>query len=138
MCAPRWDSDALFSTLIGGGGLYAITPTDLRFVWGGYYERDSLIWHSRWVTSTGIIECREALAFPADPRRGHPAPGHRAGWHRQGRRGSFECPARAHPVPNPRDMVCNWLDNLVRERHSDLGRCEYLQMKGGGRFELPR
>ena len=23
MCAPRWDSDAVFSTLIGGGGLYA-------------------------------------------------------------------------------------------------------------------
>jgi hypothetical protein len=68
MCAPRWDSDALFSTLIGGGGLYAITPTDLRFVWGGYYESGSLIWHSRWVTSTGIIECREALAIPADPR----------------------------------------------------------------------
>ena len=68
MCAPRWDSDAVFSTLIGGKGLYAITPTDPRFVWGGYYEAGSLIWHSRWVTGTGIIECREALAFPADPR----------------------------------------------------------------------
>jgi GH15 family glucan-1,4-alpha-glucosidase len=67
MCAPRWDSDAAFSTLIGGGGLYAVTPTDDRFVWGGYYEEGSLIWHSRWVTTTGIIECREALAFPGDP-----------------------------------------------------------------------
>jgi hypothetical protein len=67
MCAPRWDSAAVFSTLIGGAGLYAITPTDPRFVWGGYYEGGSLIWHSRWVTSTGLIECREALAFPADP-----------------------------------------------------------------------
>jgi GH15 family glucan-1,4-alpha-glucosidase len=67
MCAPRWDSDAVFSTLIGGAGAYAITPTDPRFVWGGYYEGGTLIWHSRWVTSTGLIECREALAFPADP-----------------------------------------------------------------------
>ena len=67
MCAPRWDSDAVFSSLIGGGGLYAVTPTDARFVWGGSYEAGSLIWRSRWVTSTGIIECREALAFPAAP-----------------------------------------------------------------------
>ncbi len=67
MCAPRWDSDAVFSNLIGGGGLYAVTPADARFVWGGYYENGSLIWRSRWVTSTGLIECREALAFPADP-----------------------------------------------------------------------
>jgi hypothetical protein len=69
MCVPRWDSDAVFSSLIGGGGLYAVTPTDPRYVWGGYYEEGSLIWHSRWVTSRGIIECREALAFPAEPRR---------------------------------------------------------------------
>ena len=27
MCAPRWDSDAVFSALIGGAGLYAVTPT---------------------------------------------------------------------------------------------------------------
>ena len=67
MCAPRWDSDAVFSSLIGGGGLYAVTPTDARFVWGGSYEEGTLIWRSRWVTSTGIVECREALAFPADP-----------------------------------------------------------------------
>ncbi|MHB1534767.1 MAG: glycoside hydrolase family 15 protein [Acidimicrobiales bacterium] len=67
MCAPRWDSDAVWSSLIGGGGAYAVTPEE-RYVWGGYYEDGSLIWHSRWVTNTGIIECREALAFPADPR----------------------------------------------------------------------
>ncbi|PZS16966.1 MAG: glycoside hydrolase [Acidimicrobiales bacterium] len=66
MCAPRWDSEAVFSTLIGGAGLYAITPAE-RFVWGGRYEEGSLIWHSRWVTTNGVIECREALAFPADP-----------------------------------------------------------------------
>lgn|SRR5512146_1176649 len=34
MCAPRWHSDAVFSPLIGGGGCYAITPADPRFVWG--------------------------------------------------------------------------------------------------------
>ena len=65
MCVPRWNSDAVFSTLIGGSGVYAITPTG-RFVWGGYYEDGSLIWRSRWVTETGIIECLEALAFPGD------------------------------------------------------------------------
>jgi hypothetical protein len=68
MCVPRWDSDAVFSSLIGGEGTYAITPVD-RFVWGGYYEDRSLIWRSRWVTDNAIIECREALAFPGDPRR---------------------------------------------------------------------
>ena len=67
MCAPRWDSDAVFSTLIGGGGLYAVTPADPGFVWGGYYEDGSLIWRSRWITTSGIIECREALAHPGDP-----------------------------------------------------------------------
>ena len=67
MCAPHWDSSAVMSALIGGRGGYSITPTDPRFVWGGYYEPRSLIWRSRWVTSTGIIECREALAFPGDP-----------------------------------------------------------------------
>ena len=68
MCAPRWDSDGVFSTLIGGNGCYAVTPTG-RFVWGGYYEDGSLIWRSRWITESGIIECREALAFPGDPYR---------------------------------------------------------------------
>jgi len=67
MCAPAWHSDAIFSNLIGGAGLYAVAPTDNRFVWGGYYEEGSLIWHDRWVTTSGVIECREALAFPGDP-----------------------------------------------------------------------
>ncbi|HEY1840276.1 MAG TPA: glycoside hydrolase family 15 protein [Mycobacterium sp.] len=69
MCAPRWDSDAAFSNLIGGGGVYAITPTDARHVWGGYYEPRTLIWRNRWITRDGIVECREALAFPGDPDR---------------------------------------------------------------------
>jgi alpha,alpha-trehalase len=67
MCAPQWHSDAVFSTLIGGHGAYAVTPADPRHVWGGYYETGSLIWHSRWVTTDAVIECRETLAFPGDP-----------------------------------------------------------------------
>ena len=64
MCFPRWDADAVFSSLIGGRGSYAVTPRD-GFVWGGYYEPGSLIWRSRWVTvDNAIIECREALALP--------------------------------------------------------------------------
>ncbi|MFZ1175195.1 MAG: glycoside hydrolase family 15 protein [Mycobacterium sp.] len=69
MCAPRWDSDAVFSSLIGGGGMYAITPTESRHVWGGFYEPGTLIWHNRWITHGGTVECREALAFPGDPDR---------------------------------------------------------------------
>lgn len=68
MCAPRWDSDAVFSTLVGGPGTYVVTPS-CRSVWGGYYEEGSLIWRSRWVTDSGIVECHEALAFPGDPHR---------------------------------------------------------------------
>jgi alpha,alpha-trehalase len=68
LCAPRWHSDAVFSRLIGGDGAYAVTPDD-EFVWGGYYEDGSLIWRSRWITGSGITECREALAYPATPDR---------------------------------------------------------------------
>jgi GH15 family glucan-1,4-alpha-glucosidase len=68
MCAPRWDSEALFSTLIGGRGCYAVTPVD-TFVWGGHYQDTSLIWRNRWVTRHGVIECDDALALPADPHR---------------------------------------------------------------------
>ena len=68
MCAPRWDSAAVFSALLGGQGGYAVAPADPWHVWGGYYEPASLIWRSRWV-GTGIVECREALAMPADPHR---------------------------------------------------------------------
>ena len=67
MCAPEWDSDAVFSTLLGGPGIYAVTPVEQPFVWGGYYEPGGLIWRNRWVTGSQIIECREALAMPADP-----------------------------------------------------------------------
>ena len=68
LCAPRWDSPAVFSGLLGGRGTYAVTPADPWYVWGGYYETGTLIWRSRWVGSSRT-ECREALAMPADPHR---------------------------------------------------------------------
>ena len=68
MCFPSWDSDAVFSALIGGPGVYAITPQG-SCVWGGYYEPGTLIWRSRWVTTDAVIECREALMLPAQPDR---------------------------------------------------------------------
>ncbi|WP_344300823.1 glycoside hydrolase family 15 protein [Sinomonas flava] len=69
MCVPKWHDDAVFSALLGGPGCFAVTPADPRFVWGGQYEDGTLIWVSRWITSAGIIECREALAYPGDPHR---------------------------------------------------------------------
>lgn len=69
LCLPRWDSDAVFATLLGGPGAYLVTPDDRWKVWGGYYEPGTLIWRSRWVTGTGIAECHEALAFPGDAHR---------------------------------------------------------------------
>ncbi|MFE4964394.1 glycoside hydrolase family 15 protein [Streptomyces sp. NPDC056660] len=68
LCAPRWHSGAVLSTLIGGTGLYSVTPKG-RYVPGGHYEEGSLIWRSRWVTEDGIVECREALAFPGERGR---------------------------------------------------------------------
>jgi GH15 family glucan-1,4-alpha-glucosidase len=68
MCFPAWDSDAIFSSLIGGRGIYAVTP-QARFVWGGYYEDGTLIWRSRWVTTDAVVECREALVSPGAPDR---------------------------------------------------------------------
>ena len=66
LCAPHWDSTAICAGLIGGRGVYAVTPTG-RYVWGGYYEPGTLIWRDRWVTGDAVIECRDALAFPGDP-----------------------------------------------------------------------
>ena len=68
LCAPRWDSGSVFSSLIGGRGVYSVTP-QATHVWGGYYEPGTLIWRSRWVTHDGTVECREALAYPGDRER---------------------------------------------------------------------
>lgn len=69
LCVPGWADPAVFSSLIGGPGQYALTPDGTSFVWGGHYEPGTLIWKNRWVTTDGIIECREALARPADEHR---------------------------------------------------------------------
>jgi GH15 family glucan-1,4-alpha-glucosidase len=66
MCFPHWDSPAVFNSLLGGRGIYAVSPDEPRFVWGGYYEGRSLIWRSRWVTNDAIVESREALVFPGN------------------------------------------------------------------------
>ncbi|MEV7225843.1 glycoside hydrolase family 15 protein [Polymorphospora sp. NPDC051019] len=69
LCAPGWSDPAVFSALLGGAGRYVVTPAADPFVWGGYYEPDSLIWVSRWVTTDGIVESREALVFPGEADR---------------------------------------------------------------------
>jgi len=69
LCAPGWADPPVFSGLLGGRGDYLVTPADRRYVWGGHYEPGSLVWVSRWVTTDGIIECREALLFPGEARR---------------------------------------------------------------------
>jgi hypothetical protein len=68
LCAPCWHDGAVLADLIGGRGVYAVTPRE-PYVPGGYYEEGTLVWRSRWVTVDGIVECREALAFPGDPDR---------------------------------------------------------------------
>lgn len=68
MCTPRWHDDAVFSALLGGRGAYVVQPVE-PFVWGGHYEPRSLIWRNRWVTTSGIVECREALRYPGDKDR---------------------------------------------------------------------
>lgn len=68
LCAPAWHDDAVFASLIGGRGGYAVTPRG-RYVPGGYYEEGTLIWRSRWITTGGVVECREALAFPGEAGR---------------------------------------------------------------------
>ena len=68
LCVPRWDSPPAFGGLLGGPGRYTVTPADPWHVWGGFYESGTLIWRSRWVGASAI-ECREALAMPADPHR---------------------------------------------------------------------
>ena len=68
MCAPRFDSGSLFSALIGGQGSYTVGPAD-PFVSGGCYDDASMIWTSRWTTSSGTTQCRDALAYPGDQHR---------------------------------------------------------------------
>ncbi|NIZ92880.1 glycoside hydrolase family 15 protein [Kineosporiaceae bacterium B12] len=69
LCAPDWHDDAVLSALLGGRGVFAVTPTH-PFVWGGGYEDGSLIFRHRWTSrGDGTVECRDTLAMPSDPRR---------------------------------------------------------------------
>jgi len=122
MCAPRWDSPAVFAALIGGRGGYAVTPVG-RFVWGGYYEDDTLIWRSRWVTSDGIVECREALAFPGDE--------HRAVLLRQVR--AVDAPARVQVALQPRaEFGKRQFAGLSRDGEVWTGRTGDLRVRWTG------
>jgi hypothetical protein len=69
LCVPDWHSPAVFATLLGGRGHYTVQPAGDRWVWGGSYRSGTLIWTSRWVTPTGVVECREALAYPGPADR---------------------------------------------------------------------
>jgi hypothetical protein len=69
LCAPRWHDDAVISQLIGGPGGFLVRPREDWRVWGGSYEDGTLVRVSRWVSAEGVVECREALAMPADPHR---------------------------------------------------------------------
>jgi GH15 family glucan-1,4-alpha-glucosidase len=68
MCFPRWSDPAVFAGLLGARGEYQVVPR-ARAVPGGHYEDGTLIWHSRWVTEDGFVDCREALAFPGEEDR---------------------------------------------------------------------
>jgi hypothetical protein len=48
LCAPRWDSPAVFAAQIGAAGGYSVTRPIPGTSGGGHYEPGSLIWHSRW------------------------------------------------------------------------------------------
>ena len=129
MCAPGWDSDAVFSTLIGGAGVYALTPEAEPFVWGGYYEEGSLIWHSRWTTRDGVIEAHEALAYPGRPgtavllRRLAP----------------LDCQARVRVVLDPHAGFDRFgLSRLSRKGDAWTARCGPLRLRWTGAEQARR
>ncbi|HWF14910.1 MAG TPA: glycoside hydrolase family 15 protein [Acidimicrobiales bacterium] len=68
LCFPTWSDGAVFAGLLGGRGIYHLAPSGRR-VPGGFYEAGTLIWHQRWVTDDGVVECCEALAYPGEADR---------------------------------------------------------------------
>src|SRR3954470_23693997 len=60
MCFPQWHDPAVLAELIGSPRSHVVRPRG-RFVWGGQYEQNTLIWRSRWVSNDATVECREAL-----------------------------------------------------------------------------
>ncbi len=122
LCAPRWDSPAVFAGLLGGPGGYAVTPSDPWHVWGGYYESGTLIWRSRWVGGSRT-ECREALAMPADP--------HRAVILR--RIEALDGPARVDVVLDVRGgFGRNHVTGLARDHGHWTGRCGAIRFRWSG------
>ena len=68
LCFPLWHDPAVFGRLIGSNVSFTVRPRG-RFTHAGHYEDGTLVWHARWVTESGTVECRDALALPAGPRR---------------------------------------------------------------------
>ncbi|MEU3469106.1 glycoside hydrolase family 15 protein [Streptomyces sp. NPDC006687] len=69
LCVPGWDDPAVFSELIGGAGAFTVRPEPSWKVSGGSYAEGSLIWTARWTLPDAVVECREALAAPAQAHR---------------------------------------------------------------------
>ncbi|MEU8437651.1 glycoside hydrolase family 15 protein [Streptomyces sp. NPDC029216] len=69
LCVPGWDDPAVFSELIGGAGAFTVRPEPSWKVSGGAYAGGSLIRTARWTMPDAVVECREALAAPAEPHR---------------------------------------------------------------------
>jgi alpha,alpha-trehalase len=65
LCAPRWESPAVFARLLGGGGVFSVRPVGAS-VWSGSYEPGSLIFRSRWKGRSASVDVIDALALPAD------------------------------------------------------------------------
>ncbi len=68
MCFPSWSDQAIFAGMLGSGGRFQVL-LDEPAVSASYYERDSLIWHGRWITRHGTLESRDALLYPAEQGR---------------------------------------------------------------------
>ncbi len=46
-----------------------VRPSNDRFVWGGQYDDDTLVWRNRWIVDGNVFECVECMAFPGDTNR---------------------------------------------------------------------
>lgn len=65
LCAPSWEDDAVLAALVGGEGVYAVTPL-VPYVAGGSYEPGTLVWRGRWTSPTTVVEGQDVLVEPAD------------------------------------------------------------------------
>ncbi|HLK44355.1 MAG TPA: trehalase-like domain-containing protein, partial [Acidimicrobiales bacterium] len=68
LCFPTWSDPAVIAGLLGAGGVYQVRPRG-RAVAEGRYDDGTLVWTSRWVTEDGVLDVRNVLALPGDPRR---------------------------------------------------------------------